>query len=67
MTSVDSAPAAVKSGSQLSSKKVSPSSEATRKPLQIHSPSTESKRPKWVPPGMVYLSIKGRGLENYHW
>ncbi|CAK6443093.1 unnamed protein product [Pipistrellus nathusii] len=49
---LDSAPAAVKSGSQLSSKKVSPSSEATRKPLQIHSPSTESKRPKWVPPAV---------------
>ncbi|XP_045444308.1 RAD51-associated protein 1 isoform X8 [Pipistrellus kuhlii] len=26
--------------------------EATRKPLQIHSPSTESKRPKWVPPAV---------------
>ncbi|XP_045444306.1 RAD51-associated protein 1 isoform X5 [Pipistrellus kuhlii] len=49
---VDSAPAAVKSGSQPSSKKVSLSSEATRKPLQIHSPSTESKRPKWVPPAV---------------
>ncbi|KAK1340830.1 hypothetical protein QTO34_017224 [Cnephaeus nilssonii] len=49
---VDSAPAAVKSESQPSSKKVSLSSEATRKPLQIRSPSTESKRPKWVPPGM---------------
>nr|KAF6375124.1 RAD51 associated protein 1 [Pipistrellus kuhlii] len=52
VTSVDSAPAAVKSGSQPSSKKVSLSSEATRKPLQIHSPSTESKRPKWVPPAV---------------
>ncbi|XP_045444305.1 RAD51-associated protein 1 isoform X3 [Pipistrellus kuhlii] len=49
---LDSAPAAVKSGSQPSSKKVSLSSEATRKPLQIHSPSTESKRPKWVPPAV---------------
>ncbi|XP_045410509.1 RAD51-associated protein 1 isoform X1 [Lemur catta] len=50
LTSVDSAPAAVKSESQSSSKKVSLSSEASRKPLQIHSPSAESKRPKWVPP-----------------
>lgn len=66
MTSVDSASAAVKSESQPSSKKVSLSSEATRKPLQIRSPSIESKRPKWVPPGIVYLSIKGRGLESYH-
>ncbi|XP_059539809.1 RAD51-associated protein 1 isoform X4 [Myotis daubentonii] len=49
---VDSAPAAVKSESQPSSKKVSLSSEATRKPLQIRSPSSESKRPKWVPPAV---------------
>uniref|UniRef100_G1NVL7 RAD51 associated protein 1 n=1 Tax=Myotis lucifugus TaxID=59463 RepID=G1NVL7_MYOLU len=52
MTSVDSAPAAVKSESQPSSKKVSLSSAATRKPLQIRSPSSESKRPKWVPPAV---------------
>uniref|UniRef100_A0A8C8ZSK0 RAD51 associated protein 1 n=1 Tax=Prolemur simus TaxID=1328070 RepID=A0A8C8ZSK0_PROSS len=50
LTSVDSAPAAVKSESQSSSKKVSLCSEASRKPLQIRSPSAESKRPKWVPP-----------------
>ncbi|ELK36869.1 RAD51-associated protein 1 [Myotis davidii] len=49
---VDSAPAAVKSESQPSSQKVSLSSEATRKPLQIRSPSSESKRPKWVPPAV---------------
>ncbi|KAF6340316.1 RAD51 associated protein 1 [Rhinolophus ferrumequinum] len=52
VTSVDSAPAAVKSESQSSPKKVSLSSEATRKPLQIRSPSAESKRPKWVPPAI---------------
>ncbi|XP_067551562.1 RAD51-associated protein 1 isoform X3 [Pseudorca crassidens] len=52
VTSVDSAPAAVKSESWPSPKKVSPSSEATRKPLQIRSPPAESKRPKWVPPAV---------------
>ena len=63
MTSVDSAPAAVKSESWPSAKKVSPSSEATRKPLQIRSPPAESKRPKWVPPGMVSLfTAQGQGL-----
>ncbi|XP_016070761.1 PREDICTED: RAD51-associated protein 1 isoform X2 [Miniopterus natalensis] len=51
-TSVGSAPAAVKSESQPSPKKVSLSSEATRKPLQIRSPSAESKRAKWVPPAV---------------
>ncbi|XP_045410510.1 RAD51-associated protein 1 isoform X2 [Lemur catta] len=56
LTSVDSAPAAVKSESQSSSKKVSLSSEASRKPLQIHSPSAESKRPKWVPPASASSS-----------
>lgn len=50
VTSVDSAPAAIKSESQPSPKKVSLSSEATRKPSQMCSPSAESKRPKWVPP-----------------
>ncbi|XP_007469504.1 PREDICTED: RAD51-associated protein 1 [Lipotes vexillifer] len=50
--SLDSAPAAVKSESWPSSKKVSPSSEATRKPLQTRSPPAESKRPKWVPPAV---------------
>ncbi|XP_011851675.1 PREDICTED: RAD51-associated protein 1 isoform X2 [Mandrillus leucophaeus] len=50
VTSMDSAPAAVKSESQSSPKKVSLSSDATRKPLPIHSPSAESRRPKWVPP-----------------
>nr|XP_058938694.1 RAD51-associated protein 1 isoform X2 [Kogia breviceps] len=52
VTSVDSAPAAVKSESWPSLKKVSPSSEATRKQLQIRSPPAESKRPKWVPPAV---------------
>ncbi|XP_024589275.1 RAD51-associated protein 1 isoform X4 [Neophocaena asiaeorientalis asiaeorientalis] len=52
VTSVDSAPAAVKSESWPSPKKVSSSSEATRKPLQIRSPPAESKRPKWVPPAV---------------
>ncbi|KAF6121358.1 RAD51 associated protein 1 [Phyllostomus discolor] len=50
VTSVDSVPAAIKSKSQPSPKKVSHSSEASRKPLQICSPSAEIKRPKWVPP-----------------
>lgn len=50
VTSVDSTPAAVKSEPQPSPKQVSLSSEAARKPLQICSPSAESKRPKWVPP-----------------
>ncbi|XP_035874447.1 RAD51-associated protein 1 isoform X6 [Phyllostomus discolor] len=50
VTSVDSVPAAIKSKSQPSPKKVSHSSEAFRKPLQICSPSAEIKRPKWVPP-----------------
>ncbi|KAM9672367.1 RAD51-associated protein 1 [Trichechus inunguis] len=52
VTSVDSAPAAVKSESKPSPKKACLSSEAIRKPLQICSPSAESKRPKWVPPGV---------------
>lgn len=65
MTSVDSPAAAVKSESQPSPIKVSLPSEATRKPLQMRSPSAESKRPKWVPPGMVYLSLKARALEKY--
>ncbi|XP_063528415.1 RAD51-associated protein 1 isoform X5 [Pongo pygmaeus] len=55
VTSVDSAPAAVRSESQSSPKKVSLSSDTTRKPLEIRSPSAESKKPKWVPPGMAYL------------
>ncbi|XP_013000625.1 RAD51-associated protein 1 [Cavia porcellus] len=49
VTVVDSSPATIKSESQSSAKKVS-SSEATGKPLQICSPSAESRRPKWVPP-----------------
>lgn len=67
MTSGDSAPAAVKSEPQPSSKKVSVSSEVSRKPLQIRSPLAENKKLKWVPPGMVCLLTKGRGLENDHW
>ncbi|XP_034884320.1 RAD51-associated protein 1 isoform X1 [Mirounga angustirostris] len=50
VTSGDSVPAAVKSESQPSPKKVSLSSEATRKSLQIRSPSAESRKPKWIPP-----------------
>ncbi|XP_021546358.1 RAD51-associated protein 1 isoform X2 [Neomonachus schauinslandi] len=50
VTSGDSVPAAVKSESQPSPKKVSLSSEATRKSLQICSPSAESRKPKWIPP-----------------
>ncbi|XP_012587808.1 PREDICTED: RAD51-associated protein 1 [Condylura cristata] len=49
--SLDSSPAAVKPECQPSPKKMSLSSEATRKPLQILSPSAESRRPKWSPPG----------------
>lgn len=48
VTAGDSSPATIKSKSQ-SSPKVS-SSEATWSPLQIRSPSAESRRPKWVPP-----------------
>lgn len=50
VTSGDSLPAAMKSESQPSPKKVSLSSEVTRKPPQIRSPSAESRKPKWVPP-----------------
>ncbi|XP_063496886.1 RAD51-associated protein 1 isoform X7 [Symphalangus syndactylus] len=59
VTSVDSAPAAIKSESQSSPKKVSLSSDATRKPLQISSPSAESKKPKWVPPAATGGSRSG--------
>lgn len=52
VTSVDSPAAAVKSESQPSPIKVSLPSEAARKPLQMRSPSAESKRPKWVPPAV---------------
>ncbi|XP_047723008.1 RAD51-associated protein 1 [Prionailurus viverrinus] len=52
VTSGDSAPASVKSELQPSPKKVSGSSEVTRKPLQIRSPLAENKKPKWVPPAM---------------
>nr|XP_006210902.1 RAD51-associated protein 1 [Vicugna pacos] len=58
-TSVGSAPAAVKSESRPSPKKVSPS-EAARKPLQTRSPSAESRRPKWVPPAVSGSSSGGR-------
>ncbi|XP_059260933.1 RAD51-associated protein 1 isoform X2 [Mustela nigripes] len=60
VTSRDSAPAAVKSESQPSPKKVSLSSEATRKPLQIRSPSTEGRKPKWVPPATSGSSNSNR-------
>ncbi|XP_039111685.1 RAD51-associated protein 1 isoform X2 [Hyaena hyaena] len=52
VTSGDSAPAAVKSEPQPSSKKVSVSLEVSRKPSQVHSPLTENKKPKWVPPAI---------------
>ncbi|XP_029810364.1 RAD51-associated protein 1 isoform X3 [Suricata suricatta] len=54
VTSRDSASAAMKSGPQPSPKKISISSEVTRKPLQIRSPSAENKKPKWVPPGAMF-------------
>ncbi|XP_045868633.1 RAD51-associated protein 1 isoform X2 [Meles meles] len=60
VTSRDSAPDAVKSESQPSPKKVSLSSEATRKPLQIRSPSAESRKPKWVPPATSGSSNSNR-------
>uniref|UniRef100_A0A7N5KQN6 Dual specificity tyrosine phosphorylation regulated kinase 4 n=1 Tax=Ailuropoda melanoleuca TaxID=9646 RepID=A0A7N5KQN6_AILME len=60
VTSGDSAPAAMKSELQPSPKKVSLSSEATRKPLQIRSPSAESRKPKWVPPGLTWM-LKNQG------
>ncbi|XP_021046260.1 RAD51-associated protein 1 isoform X2 [Mus pahari] len=50
VTSVDPAPAAIKSGSPSLPQAVGLPSEATRKPAIICSPSAESKRPKWVPP-----------------
>ncbi|KAL1789337.1 RAD51-associated protein 1 isoform X1 [Sigmodon hispidus] len=46
----DVAPAAVKSESPSLPEAVSLSSEATRKPAKMWSPSAEGKRPKWVPP-----------------
>nr|XP_035938023.1 RAD51-associated protein 1 isoform X1 [Halichoerus grypus] len=52
VTSGDSVAAAVRSESQPSPKKVSLSSEATRKSLQIRSPSAESRKPKWIPPAV---------------
>ncbi|KAM5332908.1 RAD51-associated protein 1 isoform 2-T2 [Glossophaga mutica] len=61
VTSVDSAPAAIKSKSQPSPKKVCHSSEASRKPLQICSPSAEIKRPKWVPPAVSRSSGTSSG------
>ncbi|XP_021020619.1 RAD51-associated protein 1 isoform X2 [Mus caroli] len=50
VTSVDPAPAAIKSGSPSLPQAVGLASEATRKPAIMCSPSAESKRPKWVPP-----------------
>nr|XP_044995618.1 RAD51-associated protein 1 isoform X1 [Jaculus jaculus] len=50
VTSVDPAPAAAKSESRTSPEAISLSPEATRKPAKMCSPSTESRRPKWVPP-----------------
>ncbi|XP_027450903.1 RAD51-associated protein 1 isoform X5 [Zalophus californianus] len=56
----DSVPAAVKSESQPSPKKVSLSSEATRKSLQICSPSAESRKSKWIPPAVSGSSGRRR-------
>ncbi|XP_031239369.1 RAD51-associated protein 1 isoform X3 [Mastomys coucha] len=50
VTSVDPAPAAIKSGSPSLPQAIGLPSEATRKPAIMCSPSAESKRPKWVPP-----------------
>ncbi|XP_059114634.1 RAD51-associated protein 1 isoform X2 [Peromyscus eremicus] len=50
VTSVDMAPAAIKSDSPSLPEAVGLSSEATRKPAKMCSPSAEGKRPKWVPP-----------------
>ncbi|XP_036037699.1 RAD51-associated protein 1 isoform X2 [Onychomys torridus] len=50
VTSVDMAPAAIKSGSPSFPEAVGLSSETTRKPAKMCSPSAEGKRPKWVPP-----------------
>uniref|UniRef100_A0A8C2VVJ6 RAD51 associated protein 1 n=1 Tax=Chinchilla lanigera TaxID=34839 RepID=A0A8C2VVJ6_CHILA len=61
VTTVDSSPATIKSEFQSSPKEVS-SSEATRKPLQIRSPSAESRRPKWVPPASVSSSSNSSPL-----
>ncbi|XP_025707734.1 RAD51-associated protein 1 isoform X5 [Callorhinus ursinus] len=60
VTSGDSVPAAVKSESQPSPKKVSLSSEATRKSLQICSPSAESRKSKWIPPAVSGSSGSSR-------
>ncbi|XP_027450902.1 RAD51-associated protein 1 isoform X4 [Zalophus californianus] len=60
VTSGDSVPAAVKSESQPSPKKVSLSSEATRKSLQICSPSAESRKSKWIPPAVSGSSGRRR-------
>uniref|UniRef100_F7HX86 RAD51 interacting motif domain-containing protein n=1 Tax=Callithrix jacchus TaxID=9483 RepID=F7HX86_CALJA len=63
VTSIDSAPAAVKSESHSSPKKDSLSSDVTRKPLQIRSPSAENKRPKWHHI-ICFLSAASGGSRN---
>ncbi|XP_052577253.1 RAD51-associated protein 1 isoform X3 [Peromyscus californicus insignis] len=50
LTSVDMAPAAVKSDSPSLPEADGLSSEASRKSAKMCSPSAEGKRPKWVPP-----------------
>lgn len=50
VTSADKAPAAIKSGSASLPETDGLSSEASRKPAKMCSPSAEGKRPKWVPP-----------------
>ncbi|XP_052577250.1 RAD51-associated protein 1 isoform X2 [Peromyscus californicus insignis] len=50
VTSVDMAPAAVKSDSPSLPEADGLSSEASRKSAKMCSPSAEGKRPKWVPP-----------------
>ncbi|XP_043419093.1 LOW QUALITY PROTEIN: RAD51-associated protein 1-like, partial [Prionailurus bengalensis] len=60
----EAAQVAVKSEPQPSPKKVPVSSEATRKPLQISSPSAENKKPKWVPPAVSGSSSSRSPLES---
>ncbi|KAM5262576.1 RAD51-associated protein 1 [Ctenodactylus gundi] len=49
-TVLDCAPTAITSEHLSSPSKVSVSPEAPRKPIQMHSPLAEGRRPKWVPP-----------------
>ncbi|XP_008823737.1 RAD51-associated protein 1 [Nannospalax galili] len=60
VTSGDAAPAVIKSEAPSLPKAVSLSSEATRKPAKMCSPSSEGKRPKWVPPAASGSSSASR-------